>query len=456
MTAKIYHTHLWGTREKKYAYLAENDIATTEWTELAPQSPFYLFVPQDTELLNEYEQGWKIPDIFPVNSVGIVTARDGLTIRWSAEVVWQVVRDFARLPAEKAREKYNLGRDVQDWTVSDAQADVKASGPDRGNVIPLLYRPFDRRFTYYTGYSRGFICRPRPEVMRHMLAGENLALITSRMTKGETFKHAQVTRNVVEVICMSPTTSNNGFVFPLYLYPDAEEDGNLFANGTDRHVNLSPDFLKDIGKQVRLSFVPDGTGDLKKTFGPEDVFHYIYAVFHPPTYRERYVEFLKIDFPRVLLTSDKELFRKLCELGSELVALHLLESPLLGPSNFITRYPVPGDNLVEKGHPKYLAPGEPEPGRGQPLVEGRVYISKDKPNENKQGQYFEGVPPEVWEFYVGGYQVCEKWLKVRRARPLSHDDLTHYQKVVLALQKTIRLMDQIDQATESRGGWPVK
>jgi len=133
--------------------------------------------------------------------------------------------------------------------------------------------------------------------------------------------------------------------------------------------------------------------------------------------------------------------------------LHLLESPLLAPANFITRYPVPGDNLVEKGHPKYLAPGEPEPGTGKPLADGRVYISKDKPRQNKPGQYFEGVPPEVWEFYVGGYQVCQKWLKDRRGRTLSYDDLTHYQKVVLALKETARLMTEIDAAIPS---WPIQ
>jgi len=373
--AKVYHAELWGTREDKYAELREQDVDTTKWTELSPQSPFYLFKLQDTTLATEYERAWKITDIFPVNSVGIVTARDALTIRWSEEEVWHIVRDFVKLPEHEAREKYNLGQDVQDWKVGQAQLDVKESGPKRNNVVPLLYRPFDIRFTYYTGKSRGFICRPRSEVMRHVTAGENVALITSRMTKGETFRHAQVTRNIVEVICMSPKTSNNGFVFPLYLYPDPEKDGDLFANGTSRHVNLNPDFVKNVQERLRLSFVLDGTGDLTKTFGPDDVFHYIYAIFHSPIYRERYSEFLKIDFPRVPLTSDKKLFRSLCSRGKELVALHLLERPKV--SRFITRYPVPGDDLVAKGHPRYLAPGEPDPGTGKPLNKGSSAESVD-------------------------------------------------------------------------------
>jgi very-short-patch-repair endonuclease len=170
-------------------------------------------------------------------------------------------------------------------------------------------------------------------------------------------------------------------------------------------------------------------------FTPEDIFHYIYAIFHSPTYRSRYAEFLKIDFPRLPLTSDVELFRSLCGLGRELVGLHLLESPQVG--QFITRYPIVGDNRVEKGYPKYAPPKE-----GQP---GRVNINKS--------QYFEGVPPEVWQFHIGGYQVLDKWLKDRQGRQLSYDDLTHYQKVMVALQKTIELMEKIDTTISK---WPIE
>ncbi len=202
-----------------------------------------------------------------------------------------------------------------------------------------------------------------------------------------------------------------------------------------RIPNLNPDFVSAFASRLGLNFVSDGHGDLAATFGPEDIFDYIYALFHSPTYRQRYAEFLKIDFPRVPMTSSPDLFRKLCILGEELVALHLLESPYL--SQLITRYPVVGDNIVEKGFPKFVAYEEGAP--------GYVYINK--------AQYFEGVPKEVWEFHVGGYQVCEKWLKDRRGRQLSFDDLMHYQKVVVALKETIRLMAEIDRAIP---GWPIE
>ena len=242
----------------------------------------------------------------------------------------------------------------------------------------------------------------------------------------------------------------------------SEKGGNLFANGTDRHVNLNPDFLEEIGNRLRLSFVADGTGDRKKTFGPEDVFHYIYAILHSPTYRERYAEFLRIDFPRVPITGNRRLFRLLCGLGSELVLIHLLEAEILNQVVFkigtieerlTISYPVPGDSLVAKGHPRYLARGESEPGTGKPLKKGRVYISPDAPKSGRKGQYFEGVPADVWEFHIGGYQVCEKWLKDRRGRKLSYDDLTHYQKVVVALNETTRLMEEIDAAIPD---WPIR
>ncbi len=173
-------------------------------------------------------------------------------------------------------------------------------------------------------------------------------------------------------------------------------------------------------------------------FTPKDIFHYVYAIFHSPAYRIRYAEFLKIDFPRVPLTTDVALFRALCAFGQELVGLHLLESPAVGQS--ITRYPIAGDNKVAKGYPKYVPPKKEQ--------EGRVHINK--------AQYVEGISPALWEFRIGGYQVLHKWLKDRRGRVLSYDDLTHYQQTIVALQETIRIMGEIDEVIEEHGGWPLQ
>jgi len=177
---------------------------------------------------------------------------------------------------------------------------------------------------------------------------------------------------------------------------------------------------------------------------------YIYAVLHSPAYRLRYAQFLKVDFPRIPTPPNLEFFETLATKGAALIEFHLLESSEL--SRLITRYPVPGDNLVDAGYPKYLAPGQPDPVTGTPLGAGRVYLSSDDVKSGRRGQYFDGVPPEVWEFQIGGYQVCEKWLKDHRERTLSHDDLIHYEKIVAALAATTRLMTEIDAAISA---WPI-
>ena len=200
-------------------------------------------------------------------------------------------------------------------------------------------------------------------------------------------------------------------------------------DGGKRRPNLNPDFIKAISDKLGLTFVEDGKGDLKKTYGPEDIFNYAYAIFHSPTYRTRYAEFLKTDFPRLPLTSDKELFKALTGKGAELVALHLMESPSLNKP--ITKYPITGSNEVD--NVTYDEKTQ------------RVYINKE--------QYFEGVPPEVWNFHIGGYQVCQKWLKDRKGRKIGVDDSTHYQKIVVALKETIRLMTEIDELIPV---WPVE
>ncbi len=405
--AQVHHTDLWGLRESKdkqdgkYPWLFQHDVADTNWGELSPQPPFYLFTPQNTDLLAEYGTGWKIGEAMPVNSVGVVTGQDKKTIA------------FTYVEAKQLALQSNLAEDV---------------------ITPILYRPFDKR---WVTYDSTVVTRQRLQVMHNLLLDGNIAIITSRLTKGETYEHTQVTRNIAEVICMSPKTSNNGFVFPLYLYPnstkktlfDTEEPSN--ASG-GRRPNLNPAFIADMEQRLGLVFVPDGHGDLQATFGPEDVFNYIYAVFHSPTYRARYAEFLKMDFPRLPLTSDAELFRKLCDLGGQLVGLHLMEKQ--APT--IASYPMPGDNTVEKV--SYTGPG-------QGSDKGRVWINKN--------QYFEGVPPEVWEFHIGGYQVAEKWLKDRKGLKLAYDDLEHYRRVVAALGETGQLMDEVDGAIVE---WPIK
>ena len=202
--------------------------------------------------------------------------------------------------------------------------------------------------------------------------------------------------------------------------------------------------------RVGLDFVDDGGGDLVTTFGPDDVFHYIYAVLSSPGYRSRYVEFLRHDFPRVQLPGDGELFAALAALGEKLVGLHLFESHLSNASDL--NFPVPGTNTVEGAHPRYLRPGAPDPLTDEPIDAGRVYISKDDKRSGKRGQYFRGVRPEVWEYEVGGYQVCSKWLKDRRGAVLTLTDITHYERLVATVDQTLGIAEEIDVLIPQ---WPL-
>jgi hypothetical protein len=425
--SNVDHSEVFGTREAKNELLGRSTFSSMEWQAITPISPFYLFIPQDQTLFSEYQSFHKITEIMPVHSNGVVTARDHFCIGWSPEEAWNVVRQFSDMKPEEARAHFDLGGDSRDWQVRLAQADVKKDGPSRKRVVPIYYRPFDTRWTYFTGRSRGYLCMPRGESMSNMITGKNLGLITSRMTKGETFQHVQATRSVSEAIVMSPKTSNNGFIFPLYLLPDNYESDTL-AFRSQPELNFAPAFLRQLTAALKVA--PTKPHGLPAGVTPEDIFHYAYAVFHSPGYRSRYAEFLKIDFPRLPLTGSLELFRTLARLGGELTALHLLESPKLAKpiSEFV--------------------------GGRNPEVEKISWSKNTVWIDKTQATGFKGVPEAVWNFHIGGYQVCEKWLKDRKGRTLSKDDIAHYQKIVVALAETIRLMKEIDEVIEQHGGWP--
>ena len=428
--AKVFHADLWGKRDAepeggKYRWLTANDVETTTWTELTPKSPRYLFVPRDEALAEEFEAGWSIADVFPINSVGIVTARDKLAIRWTRDDMKRVASSFAELSEEHARIRFSLNRDGQDWKVGWAQADVRSHEDIDEYISPVLYRPFDRRWTFYTGQSRGFICRPRSRVMRHMLAGSNLGLVTTRQCQQSW--SATVSNSIIGHKALAAYDINS--LFPLFTYPTEEQE----QAGQTREPNLSNEFIDSLGSSLSLGFTPYAPGDLQQLFGPEDVFHFIYSVLHSPEYRRRYANFLKSDFARVPLTSDLLLFAALVGFGKRLISLHLMESE----GNSAPAFPAVGGNRVD--NVRYVPPIN--------SASGRVYINCD--------QYFDGVTPETWEFTIGGYRPAEKWLKDRRRRTLSYEDIAHYRRICSVLAETPRVMAQIDESIDSHGGWPL-
>ena len=422
--AQVFHNDQYGTRKRKYQFLWDYDLPQIDFKELEPQPPQYLFVPKDYGLQAEYDKGISLNKLFPINSVGIVTARDDFTVYHKAQELKAAIAEFRAMDDETARSKFSLGKDVRDWKVAMARQDLEENIFAKGNdkAVPINYRPFDARYTYYTGNSRGFHCMPRGTVMQQFLKGDNVALVLSRQFKGsKNYHHAFITDDIFESSLVSNKTSEIGSGFPLYLYPDPRQQ----HIEQERIPNVEQSIIASIENSLGLRFVPEKQED-DVGFAPVDILDYVYAVLHSPSYRERYKEFLKMDFPKVPSPTDKELFWKLVALGSDLRSLHLMENPIL--QQLITGYNIPGSNQVEKFSFESKNPNNPT---------GNVHINDT--------QYFESVPKIAWDFYIGGYQPAQKWLKDRKGRTLTSDDLMHYQRIIVALTKTTDIMSEIDK-----------
>ncbi|MDI6789135.1 MAG: N-6 DNA methylase, partial [Thermodesulfobacteriota bacterium] len=404
---RIYYFDVWGLREEKYKYLFKNDICLTKWQRLEPVTPYHFLVPKDFALQSEYEKFWKVTEIFKEWSTGVKTHRDHFVIDFDKQILKRRIAMFRNLSMqdELIKQAFKL-KDTKDWLLSNARKEL-AEDEDWGkNFTKILYRPFDYREIYY---RQVMIDRPRHEIMRHM-AQENLGLIMPKQFKEET--GAFVSQEIAGHKTVSAYDIN--YLFPLYLYPD-ESEGQLFddkAHKLGGIPNFTPEFLQAIKKS------------LGSELSPEEIFYYIYAVLYSATYRKRYEEFLEIDFPRIPLPSDRDVFNELSRLGKELVDLHLLRHPALDETE--VGFPKSGSSTVEKV--SYDAENQ------------RVFINKE--------QYFEGIAKDVWEYRIGAYQVMEKYLKDRKGRSLSLDETNHYMKVAKAIQLTIELQEKIDGVYE--------
>lgn len=397
--ARVFHAELWGERAGKYEALQAVGLTGSLWQSLQPPAPQYTLVRRDYGQLAAYQQGFALNEFMPLHSNGIVTARDALTIDTDRQLLWQRVQDFAALPVEQARSKYGLGADVRDWSVAGAQADISAHA-HRNYIASVTYRPFDSRWTFYTGKSRGFLCYPRDDVMRHYISGQNLGLLASKGVKDRDFAHVFLTTHVSEAIFLSGTTGSNAMNFPLYLYPsdqdlDQTRRVNFDARMYARLQQLATDAVRGMPDEVA-------------------VFDYLYGVLHRPSYRRTYAEFLKTDFPRIPWPTTSAEFWATADQGGQLRRLHLLEPSAVG----VTPFPFEGDGtgLVEKSR----------------YADGKVWINAT--------QHFCDVPAVAWDFYIGGYQPAQKWLKDRKGHALNFEDIKHYQRIIKVMAETDRIM----------------
>jgi len=450
---------VWGEKQSKNNWLFKNSPSTAKFETLDVRPANYLFAVREYAGLEEYQESFEpCNKIYPENNTGYKTHRDHFALSFS-EIEMQQRLDELRnqsISDVKIREKYEIP-DTRDWKLKSSRQMISTDTHWQQYLSWSLYRPFDHRFSYLNEVAMDW---PRFEINHHMMQ-PNLALITSRQTQdlfGCLVSNLPAGHKSVAAFDIN-------YLFPLYLYPnqfETEIRPNLdaaFAGRIAAAVGLAyesgikvkqvalplAEFQPAAPKQAAMP-LPDpqmGRGDLAKNFGPRDVFDYIYAVLHSPTYRTRYADFLKSDFPRIPLPCNAELFRELVARGKQLVALHLLDEKQAEPlANPETRYIGKGEARVEKKpYPKY--------------ENGKVMINASC--------WFEDVPPEVWNFHIGGYQVCEKWLKDRAAtggktpkpgRVLTEADILHYRRVTIALRETIRLMSQIDTVIDAQGGWP--
>jgi len=388
--ARVQHAEFFGTQAHKFEKLNKIDFTSTEWTELTPDEHYAFFVPKDFKAQEKYYEGLMVNSIFNKKSSGIETGKDQVIVQRTDRDISMVVQDFLNLEESFLQKKY----DLSDEKVSQVKSDLVKNSYFKTNI---LYRPFDLRKTVYTESSQGVLWRPRNEVMKHIVNKDNIALQLTQKNRQVSLNYFFIANSISDRHLLD-SAGDSMSVFPLYLY---SEDGSKTSN-------LDTTIWQKINEVV---------GETT----PEDVFDYIYAVLHSPTYRETYKEFLKIDFPRVPYPSDKEAFFTLVAHGRNLRELHLLTSSAV--REYITTFPIDGTNIVEKKNPEYR--------------DGNVYVNA--------AQYFGNVPKEVWEFYIGGYQPAQKWLKDRRERTLTDEEIDHYQQMIVSMNETIRIMKEIDK-----------
>jgi predicted helicase len=410
--ATLFHYDLFGKREIKYDFLNKNSASTIDYNELKNISPNYFFVNKNFHAQKEYENGFKINDLFVLSNVGIVTSRDSFVTSDKKDDLINRIKDFFILSKEDILTNY----DVQEnnvWKIHDVKQ--KAKTFEEENITTVSYRPFDLKYIYY---DNNFIERSRTDTMQHFIKVENIGMVFKLGNSEENSVSAMVSKYIIDFRSWSrPGMQGGDYIAPLYLYPITKIQQTI-EQSTERKPNFNTEILENIADKLKLNFTNEKELT-KDTFAPIDILDYIYAILHSPNYRYKYKEFLKIDFPSVPYPKDKIKFWELVKLGREIRQIHLLESDVI--NNSITQYPIKGDDLINKK---------------ASFDNGKVWINKT--------QYFDNVPQVAWEFFIGGYQPAQKWLKDRKDRVLSKEDINHYQKIIVVLTETHRLMKEID------------
>ncbi|EAJ7836260.1 DNA methyltransferase [Campylobacter jejuni] len=380
----IYYHDLYGKRKDKYEFLYENDLNSIKWTLVKNNDPFYLFLPQNNDLLEEYNKGISVKDIFMLSSVGIVSAKDSILISTNTEKLKQQIHDY-----------YNEF--------------------DKKNIKEIAYRPFDTQKIYYDIKK---VERPRIETMEHFLENENIGLMIGR-------QFSAIGSDIFDIVfCTDKITDLNFYrrggeqIFPLYLYPTTRSKKFLKKENPNFNEENFTSKIENFKESFR-TFIDEL---YKEKFSPEDILGYIYAVLFHKIYREKYLDFLKIDFPKIPFTKDKNTFKNLSKLGLKLINLHLLKNDEL---DFNV-----GEALFKDIKNKNFK------------IQKIKYNKDTKELFINESLYFSKVSLEIYEFKIGGYAVLDKYLKSHKEEDIDHN---HFTLIIQTLNETLKIQDEISK-----------
>ncbi|AOH51311.1 DNA methyltransferase [Campylobacter jejuni subsp. jejuni] len=415
---KIYYHDLYGKRKDKYEFLYENDLNSIKWTLVKNNEPFYLFLPQNNDLLEEYNKGISVKDMFMIFRAGICSNRDNIVFHNKKENLMQLLKDFNTKTKDELYKIYDIGEDSRDWKLDSAIKAVNKNCDNLENFIKKChYRPFDNKWTYYIENAKSFMADPAYDIFEHFLENENIGLICNRFTSLQYFTHSFITQYITDLHILE-TANTYTYIFPLYLYPTTRS--KKFLKKENPNFNEENFTLKiENFKESFRTFIDEF---YKEKFSPEDILGYIYAVLFHKIYREKYLDFLKIDFPKIPFTKDKNTFKNLSKLGLKLVNLHLLKNDEL---DFNV-----GEALFKDIKNKNFK------------IQKIKYNKDTKELFINESLYFNKVSPEIYEFKIGGYAVLDKYLKSHKEEDIDHK---HFTLIIQTLDETLKIQDEISK-----------
>lgn len=413
---KIYYHDLYGKRKDKYEFLYENDLNSIKWTLVKNNEPFYLFIPQNNDLLEEYNKGISVKDIFMLSGVGICSKRDNIVFHNKKENLIQLLKDFNTKTKDELYKIYDIGEDSGGWKLEWAIKDIK-NIKFENSIYKVNYRPFDFKYTCYTGKNCGLMARPVYDIFEHFLENENIGLICNRTVSLQTFNHNFITQHITDLHILE-TGNASAYIFPLYLYPTTRSKKFL----KKENPNFNEENFTSKIENFKTSFRTFIDELYKEKFSPEDMLGYIYAVLFHKNYREKYLDFLKIDFPKIPFTKDKNTFKNLSKLGLKLLNLHLLKDDELNSNA--------GEALFKSVKNKNFK------------IQKIKYNKDTKELFINESLYFNEVSPEIYEFKIGGYAVLDKYLKSHKEEDIDHK---HFTLIIQTLDETLKIQDEISK-----------